>query len=232
MKFYSVLKTALLLSILTTIVSCDIPSKDDNFHDSGNGIAYGNIINASPDSGELDFFIGENKINKYGALSYGDVDGSFEVYTGSSTFTIKDDNGNNLASTSLSLSDGEHFSVFAINTLENIELKAYKDVLGDPSSNSSMVQFINLSPDANSISIKDVAMTYTESLDFKETTGYGAIPNGTHEFTFTNTETGEEILTASASIIAGRAYTIFTKGYINSLEGSNNPFSMQVFRHY
>lgn len=231
MKFYSVIKTTLLLSSVFLLSACEVPGKVNDY-DSLPGIAYGHIINASPSTTELDFFLGDSKLNRQRGLSYGEVEGSFEIYTGNNTFTLKNNNGDNLASVSQRLSNMEHFSVFAINTPTNIELKVYKDVLGDPSSNSSLVQFINLSPDSNPISIKNTSMVFKEGLSFKETTGYGHISNNTHVFTFSDTETGEEILTESIRIIPGRAYTIFTKGYISAPEGSSNSFSVQVFRHY
>ena len=232
MKFNLFTKAALLISATLTLSSCDIGDDSGNYYLPNPNVAYGYIINASPSSGSLNFFADENRINNQGSLNYGNAAGYYNFITGNRTLTLRNNIGEILASADVTLNQGDYFSVFAVNTFNNIELTVYNDSLPQPGLNTAQIRFINLSPDAGAITIEGVSETYAENLDFKDATGFTSIPNGTYEFTFTDSETGEELLTTTASVLAGRAYTIFTKGFVSPPEDSNETFTTQEIRHY
>lgn len=232
MKFNVFIKTALFFSALVTLASCDIGDDSGNYYEPNPNVAFGLVANASPSSGDLYFFADDNRINNQGPLNYGSLAGYFNFVTGNRTLSLRNTNGETLASADVTLNQGEYFSVFAVNTFDNIELAVYNDSLAQPAANTARIRFINLSPDADAINIEGTSQNFAENLEFKDATGFTSISNGTYEFTFTDSETGEELLTTTTSLLAGRAYTIFTKGFVSPPEGSNETFTTQEIRHY
>ena len=206
--------------------------KNENYEIVTESLAYGHIVNVSSNSDELVFYINGYRIKNHTPLMYGHTE-RFDYPTGDVVVTVEDSNGEVLASTGTRLNKGDYFSVFAVNSASgNIQLKVFKDNIEPPYYNMSVVQFINLSPDSPPFSIRDNSKTYTQNLEFGQSTEYVTLPIRSHEFTFSNSETGEELLTASTPIIPGRVYTIFTRGYVNAPENSSEVLSMQILSHF
>lgn len=232
MKFKIFTKLALCLSAVLLLSSC---SDDDNnyyYNNPNPNAAYGIIANASPDSGDLYFFANANQINN-AALNYGSANGYYDFYTGDRTLTIKNNAGDSLATANITLVPGQYFSAFAVNTFNNIELVTYNDALDYPEAGHALVRFINLSPDADAVTITGLTQTFATGLSFKAATDFISVQSGSYDINYALSATDVALYSDTAvEFKPGGVYTIYTKGYVTPPTGSNDTFSTKKMRNY
>lgn len=228
---FQILKRLTAVALLSAaMVSCE--ADDGRYYYADPEVAYGIIANASPDSGDLYFFADENRVNQYG-LNYTDANGYFSFYPGERVLKLKNEAGETLASDTIQLEIGDIFSAFAANRFEEIELVTYRDTLDYPAQGKVRVRFINLTCDAPEILVQNSSETLA-TLEFKEASAYMDVTAGSGStFTFipTTSESTPYLMDAS-SLIPGRIYTIYTKGYVAPYVGSNDTFSVETIRNY
>jgi Domain of unknown function (DUF4397) len=230
MKFKFFSRMVLCAAAAIAMTSCSIDDEPDyvDYPET----AYGVIANASPNSGDLYFFADNNKVNNT-ALNFGTAQGYFNFYTGNRRLSIKNAEGLTVATDSIALEPNDFFTAFAVNTYDNIELVTYRDSLVYPEANHALVRFINLSPDAAAVTINTPSDTLVTGLEFKGATQFISVAEGTYDFTFTNTATGQAIYTANdVEVYSDRIYTIYTKGFVTPASGSNDTFTAETIRNY
>lgn len=231
MKKLFIFKLMIIAISVTTLISCN-DDDDDCYYVEQQDAARGTITNASPNSGSLDFFSDENKINS-SALNYTDTFGYYNFYIGKRTFSIKNNAGDIVAQTDIDLKNGDYFSVFAVNTFNNIELVSYNDFVTYPKSNNAVVRFINLSSDSEAIDIKSATKDFAADLSFKEDTKFVEVSSGFYDFTFYKTGTGQVLFSQKDfELRPGRIYTIYTKGFVTPPSGSNDTFSTKTIVNF
>ena len=213
-----------------TLSSCDLDDDSGTYYPPNPNIAFGIIANASPDSGDLYFYADSNQINN-AALNYPGAAGYYNFYLGNRTFKLEDALGNELATTQLTLEQGDYFSLFAVNTFSNIELIAYTDALEYPASGNSRIRFINLTVDAPFVTIANGTEPLANDLEFKDATEFIEIESGVYNLTYSDTN-GDELFVQAAEFKPGRIYTIYTKGYVTPPTGSNDTFSTKTILNY
>lgn len=222
----------MLLGVAVALLASSCINDDDSYYDPYPNVAYGVIVNVSPNSGDLFFFADQNQINN-NALNYGDAAGYYNFYTGNRALSLKNSLGETLSTDNITLNNGDFFSAFAVNTFENVELVTYRDSLEYPASGTANVRFINLAPDAASVDISTTTATLATGVDFKEATDFMSIAAGTYDITFKNSTTNETLHTATAVDFAnGGIYTVYTKGFVSPAAGSNDTFSVKKIRNY
>jgi Domain of unknown function (DUF4397) len=228
LKFFS----RMLLGIAAALLVTSCIDDDNTYYNPYPNVAYGVIVNTSPNSGDLFFFADQNQINN-APLNYGDAAGYYNFYTGSRVLSLKDNAGETLSTANITLNNGDFFSAFAVNTFSNVELVTYRDSLEYPASGTANVRFINLAPDAPSVDVTGTTATFATGVDFKEATDFSSVAAGTYDLTFKDSETGETIYTATGLDFAnGGIYTVYTKGFVTPATGSNDTFSVKKIRNY
>ncbi|MFI2743483.1 DUF4397 domain-containing protein [Zhouia sp. PK063] len=222
------LKQILMPFLCMVIFSCD----DDDVNYYTNNVAYGTLVNASPNSGELFMYADDNIINQ-NALNYTDVRGYYNFYTGDRVFYLRDQQGHTLDSLAVSLNDYDQFSLFAVNTFDEISIEKYDDNVSYPGAGKAKVRFINLSPDAPKITITVNNNILGEELQFKNASSYFSFDKGTYSLKIINSGSGEVLYEdANVDWYGGRIYTIYTKGYVTPPSGSNDIFSTQTIVNF
>jgi hypothetical protein len=215
-----------LMGIAVSLTSCSLDD-DNNYVENPGNVAYGAIINASPNSGDLFFYADENRINNT-ALGYNGAAGYYNFNLGERQLSIKNAQNETLATADITLQQGRYFSAFAVNTFDNIELVTYGDSLVYPASGRALVRYINLSPDAPEIDVAGINATFATNLAFKEATEFAEIPSGSYDLTYKVSGTGETLFSETAvKFYAGHIYTVYTKGYVTPPTGSNDSFSAE-----
>lgn len=214
-----------------TLSSCSLDDGDNNTVNVPN-VAYGLIANASPASGDLSFYADLNKINTT-PLNYTNVAGYYPFNLGERVLSVKNSRGETLTTKTVTLTGGESFSAFAVNTFNNIELVTYKDSLVYPAANHARVRFINLSPDTPSVDIKGPTQNFATNLTFKQSTEFMEVQSGSYDINFLEAGTTTSLHQSTAvQFTAGRIYTIYTKGFRAPATGSNDTFSAEQMRNY
>ncbi len=231
MKLNFFTKLMFSLGAVALMSSCSLDD-DSNYNvQPVNDVALGLIANASPNSGSLYFFADDNQVNNL-ALNYTDAEGYYRFRLGERVLSIRDQAGTVLDTAHVNLTAGKNFTAFAVNRFSDIELVTYSDSIIGYDGNRALVRFINLSPDANGITVATSAQTFATDLEFKESSGFIAVQSGTYELKYTDTESGTALHTdATVEFYPGMIYTIYTKGFVNPTAGSNDTFSTERLRH-
>lgn len=225
-------KMMLGIAAALAMTSC-VTDDDTNYAYPNPNVGYGVLVNASPNSGDLYFYADQNLVNQ-NPLLYTTAQGFYGFYTGNRQLSIKNTAGATLAQDSLTVAQNDYFTAFAVNTFDNIELKVYRDSLYIPDAGKVLLRFINLSPDAPSLSVEasSNAGTLTEGLTFKEDTGFMSVNAGTYTFDYVNDETNEIIFSDSTQVLtSGKIYTYYTKGFVTPPAGSNDTFGTKQLRY-
>ncbi|MDX5418341.1 MAG: DUF4397 domain-containing protein [Hymenobacteraceae bacterium] len=219
----------MLLAIMPAIVltSCD----DDD--DDGMGLnetASVMVVHASPDAPGVDLLVDNNKVNT-AALTFPNNTGYLDVNAGRRNVKV------NAAGTSttvidanLDLEEDQNYSVFAINTLSNIEALVLEDDLTAPASGKAHVRFVHLSPDAPAV---DIAVTNGPVLfsnrAFKSATAFTPVDAASYDLEVRLAGTNTVVLSVpGVQLASGRIYTIFARGFVTPPAGNNNSLGAEV----
>lgn len=222
-------KLTMIIIVLMTIFSC---SDDEDTHFIEVENSYGLIANVSPNSGDLYFFADGNKINS-SALNYPNVQGYYRFYEGSRKFSVQDSKGNVLATSEREVKDGDIFSLFAVNTFDQLELISFEDHLVAPGFYNAGIRLINLSPDAPSINLYLNGNLITSNIPFKIASPFTNVEDNVYDVEIQDSQTGAILYKqSSVTFYPNRIYTLYTKGFVNLPSGSNDQFSLEIIRNY
>jgi hypothetical protein len=133
--------------------------------------------------------------------------------TGTSTTVINAD---------LALDPGQNYSVFAVNTVSDIEPLVLVDDLTAPASGKAHVRFVHLSPDAPAVDIAlaNGGAVLFGNVAFKEFLGFSPLDAGTYDLEVRLAGTSTVVLPLPGITLEdGTIYTVFAKGLVS---GSGN----------
>lgn len=175
--------------------------------------------NISPGSSNLKLYVNDEAFNNT-ALNYNEFFGFARADVGNNTLTVKGNSSStDLDTISLNVSLNKLYSVFAVNSSNDIELIAYADNPSEPSNpNKTAVRFIQLSHNCPSIKVAIEEMegdlgTY----NFRNASSFMEIDRVLNkELYLINAETNDTIFTKNVTLNGSQAYTIFSEGDINS----------------
>jgi hypothetical protein len=209
---------ALLFSSFT-FAAC---SDDDNGVNgpSAESNAFAKVIHASPDAPGVDILVDNGEAttnltfpNNTSYLSVPSGTRNVKVNaTGTSTTVIEAD---------LDLEANIYYSIFAVNTVSNIEPLVLQDDLTEPAEGKAHVRFLHLSPDAPAV---DITLTDGTKIfpdkSFKEYSEFTPLDAASYDLQVRAAGTDTVVLELNGITLEdGKIYTVFAKGLLN---GSGN----------
>ncbi|WP_237143947.1 DUF4397 domain-containing protein [Pontibacter pamirensis] len=217
----------LLLTVLPAValVSCDDDDDDVVLND-----ANVMVVHASPDAPGVDLLINDTKVNT-AALTYPNNTDYLNVPSGTQNIKV------NAAGTSttvinanLDLDPNTAYTIFAINTLANIEPLVLVDDLTAPAANMAHVRFVHLSPDAPAV---DVAVqggpVLFSNRSFESATAFTPVAAGTYTLEVRQAGTMDVVLTVpDVELSNSGIYTIFAKGFLTPPAGNTNELGAEI----
>jgi len=217
------------LALLVLLTSC--MDNDDDVVNQPVEVAYVSIYHAAPDAPELDIVVDGRVINR-NPFDYASYSGYLNFFTGSREIKFNTVNAANaLIDTTFNFENGKAYSLFAINRLPDVEALLVVDSAGTPATGKAMVRFVNLAPDAPSFDVAangDTTPVFS-NLSFKDATQYKEIDANIYDFQIRNSGASDAIVAAEdVEILAGRYYTIITRGFVNPPQGNTNILSVEV----
>lgn len=172
------------------------------------------VTHASPDAPGVDLLVDNSKVNTT-PLVFPNSTGYLSVAPGTRNVKV------NVAGTSttvinadLPLVKNNFYSVFAVNTVANIEPLVVEDDLTAPASGQAHVRFIHLSPDAPAVDIAvDGGSVVFPDVTFKEYTDFTPLAAGSYDLEVRVAGTTTVALDLDPiTLQAGKIYTVFAKG--------------------
>lgn len=188
------------------------------------------VVHASPDAPGVDLLVNDVKVNN-SPLTFPNNTGYLELPAGTQNIKV------NAAGTTttvinadLNLERDKDYTVFAINTLDNIEALVLEDDLSDPASGMSHVRFVHLSPDAPAV---DIAVqggpVLFSNRAFKSATPFTPVSAGTYTLEVRPAGSTTAVLTIpNVELRSGDIYTVFARGFLSPPEGNTNTLGAQV----
>lgn len=188
------------------------------------------VVHASPDAPGVDLLVNDVKVNN-SPLTFPNNTGYLELPAGTQNIKV------NAAGTTttvinadLNLERDKDYTVFAINTLDNIEALVLEDDLTDPASGMSHVRFVHLSPDAPAV---DIAVqggpVLFSNRAFKSATPFTPVSAGTYTLEVRPAGSTTAVLTIpNVELRSGDIYTVFARGFLSPPEGNTNTLGAQV----
>ena len=219
----------LLLAVLPTVflAACD----DDDDLDLQEDNAQVMVVHASPNAPAVDLYVDDTKVNAT-ALNYPGNTGYLEVESGNRNFKVTPAGagaGSAVINATVPLEADQAYSVFAVNTLSNIEALVLEDDLTEPASGKAHVRFVHLSPDAPAV---DIAVqngpVLFSNIQFKGSTAFVPVDAGTYTLEVRPTGSNTAVLSPQVQLTNGAIYTIFAKGFLTPPANNNNTLGAEV----
>ena len=174
------------------------------------------VIHASPDAPGVDLLV-DNTVagtnltfpNNTGYLTVPSGTRNVKVNVTGTTTTVIDAN--------IDFMKDKNYSVFAVNSVANIESILIEDDLANPAQGKAHVRFIHLSPDAPpvDVTLTDGTVVFGNK-SFKEFTAFTPLDSGSYDLEVRVAGTATVALDLPViNIEAGKIYTVFAKGFLS-----------------
>jgi hypothetical protein len=176
------------------------------------------VVHASPDAPGVDLLV-DNTVagtnltfpNNTGYLTVNSGTRNVKVnVTGTQTTVIE---------ANVDFMQNKNYSVFAVNSVANIEPLLIEDDLTAPAQAKAHVRFIHLSPDAPAVDITltDGTVVFGDK-SFKEFTAFTPLDAGTYALQVRVAGTSTVALDlGNITVESGKIYTVFAKGFLTGV---------------
>lgn len=192
------------------------------------------VINAYPTTTPLDFYIGSSRMNNTG-IAFGQKLNYFEAYAGNTSVNITATGSlTSIKTKSVTLEGGMYHSLFIIGkTAEDVDYLVLNDTPSAPGENQANIRFVNLSPDAGSLSLELVGDATNKFDDrvFKAATPFIPVTAVKSSFVLRDKASGTVKATLNDVMLAKqKTYTIWAKG-LETTTTDAFKLSIQVTEH-
>ena len=216
------------LAAIIGVVSCNTKNDDTSLPVSSFG-----IVNASPDSGNIDVYLGSNIAAQN--FAYGADSGYFAINPGIYSLQVAPTGTTNFTiNSNVSFAPGITYSVFTIDSASAV----VTDSFSVPPTDSVRIRFFHFSPNAPAVDlgISGGSTWFTNRTfnDQESNTGYQSfvtIAAGTYNLEVRSAGTSTVVLPIpSLTLEGGKVYTLYARGILGAT-GSTQPLSVGTVVH-
>ncbi|HWK56605.1 MAG TPA: DUF4397 domain-containing protein [Parapedobacter sp.] len=217
--------------------------KDDN---QVYQVAAVRALNAIPGSGQLDVFLGQNKLNFDNEIwqdeefAYSDTLPYKNAWPNNRVVSIVNPmdypNAKPIVQKTVNFIPGKFYSLYVVG-YDDIEVLATEDDLTHPTEGKAKVRFVHLSPNAPTLDFEvytgsDGNTLRIDDKAFKETTGFAAV-EGDITYTINFIEHDGEALLHTFEFVpeAGMIYTVWVSGLIDNAGDATLAFGHGIISH-
>jgi hypothetical protein len=175
------------------------------------------VTHASPDAPGVDLLV-DNLVVNSAALTFPNNTGYLSVAAGTRNIKVNaSGTSTTVIEANLILGADNNYSVFAVNTLTNIEPLVFVDDLTAPASGNAHARFIHLSPDAPAVDITLTDGTVVfGNIAFKEGTDFTPLSAASYDLQVRVAGTNTVVLDLPGiNLMDGKIYTVFAKGLVS-----------------
>ncbi|PRY16167.1 uncharacterized protein DUF4397 [Pontibacter ummariensis] len=213
---------------LVLLTSCDDDDEELDLLDEQANVM---VIHASPDAPAVDLYVDNEQVNT-AALNYPNNTGYLQLEEGTRNFKVTAAGaglGSPVINADVPLVEDMNYSIFAVNTLGNIEPLVLEDNLTEPAEGKAHVRLVHLSPDAPNVDVVvQGGPTLFSNIGFKDATAFMPVDAGTYTLEVQPVGTDNTALTETLTLEEGMIYTVFAKGFLSPPEGNNNTLDTEV----
>lgn len=221
-------KSAMLIAMLGIAVGFSSCKNDDVEPEVISAIS---VVNASPTSGSLDFYINEQKVGAK-SLPFGSKYDYVRAYSGSRTGKVIDSaTKTTLYTKDFNLVIGKYHSLYIVKQNTEMSYALYEDDFKE-TGGKAQLRFINLSSDAPALSLELEGDTTTFSNRvFKATTPFKNVEPKKYKLNLKNTATGTIVASvADVDLTKDNFYTVWAKGLVTT-SVDKEKLTLKVSKH-
>lgn len=206
MKFY-----ILLFCLFVSLTACEKSSVQDS-------TARFMVVHASPETPDMELFIDDKPII-INPLTFTNNIFYREILSGIRRFKVVI-SGNPIIDTALNFERDKGYTIFVYDEPIEVKIKFEEEQIQPAQSGKCRIRFYQFVPDADSLDLVDLqsnAPIFTNT-DFGKGQDWKVIDAGIYRFQLKNTANGTSIYNdwRNDTLEAGKVYTIFSKGFINT----------------
>ena len=192
------------------------------------------IINASPNSTAIDFYLDNERVNAADASFVFPLRIPYQrILAGSHQATVRAaGSATSLVQSNLSFPTNQYGSLFIIGKADALSYLQIKDELTYPTAGKTKVRFINLIPDAPTLTMEIVGdATAFSNKAYKEFTNFENVTSGVKTILLKDAATNTTVATLTDyDLKADKIYTIWAKGLITTAVTTQKA-GLQVINH-
>jgi hypothetical protein len=198
-------------------------------------VALISVIDASPDAGNLDFYLDQNRANGY-PLSFGNGLAYLQAYTGKRTAAFYKSGTNTLVkSDTITLKANNYYSLYLANYAAKPDYLFLTDTIAQPAAKMANVRFVDVSTDAPAVDlgIKGGALITTNK-NYKGYSSFISIKADT-TYTFEVRPKGtSNVLVSQSNVVirSGSIYTIWLYGLAAATDNTRISLGIQRNAYY
>ncbi len=195
---------------------------------------YVSIYQGAVEAPEFNVFANSNKVNN-SPLKYSEGLPYQSFFPGDREFRFSLPNSaTSLLEKEFEIEEDSVYTIFVIDDEESIDAIITEDVWGDPEAEEAQIRFVNLSPDAGSVSLvitgEDDALF--EGFDFKSISDFESIEDETYNLSVISNTTGETLVEATSVELKGnRVYSLILRG-MNEHAEEEKRLDLQLMTNY
>ncbi|UCG63314.1 MAG: DUF4397 domain-containing protein [Candidatus Zixiibacteriota bacterium] len=176
------------------------------------------IVHASPDAPGVDIFV-DNQGPAVSNLTFPANTGYVALDAGTRNVKVNVTNtSTTVIDANVKLDPNAAYTVFAVNSVANIEPLVLVDDLSSPAAGKAHVRFVHLSPDAPAVDVGlagNGAVVFG-NVSFKGFDGFTPLDAGTYDLEVRLAGTATAVLPLPGIMLeSGKIYTVFAKGFVS-----------------
>ena len=172
-----------------------------------------NVVNASSDT--LNYYLNGTRINNESSIYPLGSSGYVGVAAGEQNYSFKKLRSPEvLMSFPLALDTGKTYSLYIAGRSADLTFSTIDTVKADQASHA-MIRFVNASPDAGTLDVMVGDTVNFKVRAFKTTTVFLPVNAGEKHIRIYQTGSATAKIDETRTLLAGRLYTLFTKGTLN-----------------
>lgn len=222
-----------IVCLLTGLLSSCL--KDKNNYVELPPAALITVINASPDSQPLDFYLDRNLANP-APIRYGHILDYTRAYTGArvASFYVAGTQ-QKIAADTINLDANNYYSLFLSNSANTPDITLLKDTLSKPAAGMATIRFVNLSSNTPAVDL-DIqgGSVLATNKTYKSYSAFMPV-EGNKSMTFEVKQTGTNTVLVSLSNISlqtGSIYTIWLHGLSGATDQTKLALDIQRNAYY
>ena len=180
------------------------------------GNSYVKVVHASPDAPGVDLLVDDTTVGE--GLAFPNNTGYLTVEVGTRNIKVNVANTQTtVIEADLTFEEEEYYSIYAVNTVDNIEPIVINDDLTEPASGKAHVRFLHLSPDAPAVDITLTNGTVVfPNTVFKQYSNFIPLDAGTYNLQVRLAGTETVVLDLpEITLQEGTIYSVFARGLVS-----------------
>ncbi|MCJ8210314.1 DUF4397 domain-containing protein [Mucilaginibacter sp. RS28] len=211
-----------LLALVAGFSSC---KKDNQYDFKGTASAQVNLINASPDAGNVSLYVA-GTLRTPSPVGFSAASGYYKTYIGEQSLEVKNSAGTTIASGTHQLDASVAYTGYLVGPNNALALVLAKDDGTAPSAGKARIRFVHAAPNLSNVDVAVNSTVTFSSQAYRSATGFTEVNPGSVSVRVLGSLLN---LSGNYTVEAGKTYTVLVKGVSGG--SGNSALSLAFIAH-